>query len=156
MTVWVARKEVEEAMLAKIKILLGSFGEEIQVSDESYIDMATAVSGSGPAYIFLTMEAMVDAAVHLGFPREIAVKLVTATLRGSVLYSQKSDETLTSLRNNVTSPGGTTASALYELERGGYRTVISDALWSAYRRALELGGQNPNVGPGRNKWDAKK
>jgi len=51
----------------------------------------------------------------------------------------------------VTSPGGTTASALYELEKGSYRTVVADAIWAAYRRALELGGQNPNVGPGRNK-----
>ena len=113
------------------------------------INYVISIIGSGPAYVFLTMEAMVDAAVHLGhisiniiitiitntiigFPRDIAVKLVTATLRGSVSYSQQSGETLTTLRNNVTSPGGTTASALYELERGGYRTVISDALWYYY------------------------
>lgn len=98
------------------------------------------------------MEAMVDAAVHLGFPRDTAAKLVTATIKGSASYAQSSSDDITTLRSNVTSPGGTTASALYELERGGFRTVVADAVWAAYRRALELGGNNPNVGPGRNKF----
>jgi pyrroline-5-carboxylate reductase len=79
------------------------------------------------------------------------VKLVISTLKGSASYAQQSPETIGTLRNKVTSPGGTTASALYELERGGFRSVVADAIWSAYRRALELGGNNPNVGPGRNK-----
>ena len=87
----------------KARVLLKSIGEQIEVKDESYLDMATAVSGSGPAYVFLVMEAMVDAAVHLGFSREIAVKLVVATIRGSASYAKESGETLTTLRNNVSS-----------------------------------------------------
>ncbi len=96
------------------------------------------------------MEAMIDAAVHLGFPRHVASKLVIATIRGSASYALHSSDHSAKLRNSVTSPGGTTASALYELERGGFRTVVADAIWAAYRRALELGGNNSNVGPGRN------
>jgi pyrroline-5-carboxylate reductase len=95
------------------------------------------------------MEAMVDAAVHLGFPRDTAVRLVSTTIRGSATYALKSPETIPQLRANVTSPGGTTASALYELEKGGFRTCVADAVWSAYRRSLELGGTCSNVGPGR-------
>lgn len=151
-TVWTATKETPPQLLEKAKALFNTFGDEIEVSDEAYLDMATAVSGSGPAYVFLTMEAMIDASVHLGFPRETAIKLVTATIKGSAVYSQQSKDNLTTLRNNVTSPGGTTASALYELERGNFRTVIADGIWAAYRRSLELGNKNPNVGPGRNKF----
>jgi pyrroline-5-carboxylate reductase len=150
-TVWTATKKVPEELLDKARNLLGSIGEQVEVTDESYLDMATAVSGSGPAYVFLTMEAMIDAAVHLGFPRDTAVKLVTATIRGSASYAMQSPESISALRNNVTSPGGTTASALYELERGGFRTVIADGIWSAYRKALELGGNDSNVGPGRSR-----
>lgn len=97
------------------------------------------------------MEAMTDAAVHLGFPRAMAEKLVFATIKGSAIYAQKSEAHTAKLRNSVTSPGGTTASALYALERGGFRTVVADAIWAAYRRTLELGGQNSNVGPGRSR-----
>jgi pyrroline-5-carboxylate reductase len=102
------------------------------------------------------MEAMIDAAVHLGFPRDIATKLVFTTIKGSAIYALKSEDHSARLRNSVTSPGGTTASALYELDRGGYRTVIADAIWAAYRRTLELGGHDPNVGPGRNKHPGGK
>ncbi len=98
---------------------------------------------------------MIDAAVHLGFPRDMATKLVISTIKGSASYALKSDDHTARLRNSVTSPGGTTASALYELDRGGFRTVVADAIWAAYRRALELGGQDPNVGPGRNKYTPK-
>lgn len=154
MTVWTATESTPANVVDMTRTLLNSIGEQIEVSDEKYLDMATAISGSGPAYVFLTMEAMIDAAVHLGFPRETAVQLVTATIRGSASYAKQSSDhsSISSLRNNVTSPGGTTASALYELERGGFRTVVADAIWAAYRRALELGGSNPNVGPGRNKY----
>lgn len=156
-TVWTATHETPREEVRKARELLGSVGEQIEVKDESYLDMATAVSGSGPAYVFLTMEAMIDAAVHIGFPRETAFKLVTATIKGTATYAQSSKADITVLRSNVTSPGGTTASALYELERGGFRSVIADGIWAAYRRSLELGGNNPNVGPGRSKYnDTKK
>jgi pyrroline-5-carboxylate reductase len=101
----------------------------------------------------LTMESMIDAAVHMGFPRDMATRLAINTIRGTASLALQSEEPLTVLRNNVTSPGGTTASALYALERGGHRTVIADAIWAAYRRARELGGKDPNVGPGRNSWE---
>jgi len=102
-------------------------------------------------YVFLTVEAMVDAAVHMGLPRAMATRLVNKTIKGSVVYAQSSGHSVSTLRNNVTSPGGTTASALYQLEKGGYRTVMADAVWACYRRALELGGDDSNVGPGRTK-----
>jgi len=119
------------------------------VDDESYIDMATSISGSGPAYIFMLMESMIDAGVHMGFPREKAQALVYQTMLGSTLYAMESKEHPAILRNRVTSPSGTTASALYELENGKFRTVIKDAMWACYRRSLEMGNQDSNVGPGR-------
>jgi pyrroline-5-carboxylate reductase len=122
------------------------------VDDESKIDMATSISGSGPAYIFLLMESMVDAGVHMGFPRDQALKLVYQTMLGSTLYAMQSNEEPAILRNRVTSPSGTTASALYELENGKFRTVIKDAMWACYRRSLEIGGtpdSTTNVGPGQ-------
>jgi len=153
-TVWCSTPQSPSELVEKAGVLLNAMGQQIQVSDESYLDMATAVSGSGPAYIFLVMESLVDAAVHLGFPRDTAEKLVTQTIKGSAAYAQKSNMSVSELRYNVTSPGGTTASALYALERGGFRTVCSDAVWAAYRRALELGGRDPRVGPDRNKFNS--
>ena len=123
------------------KSILGALGEEVFVEDENYLDMATALSGTGPAYVFLFMEAMVDAGVHLGFPRRIAEQLVTQTLLGSVdYYKTRTDPIhLARMRNEVTSPGGTSAEALYYLEKAGFRTAISRAIWAAYQRSKELG-----------------
>lgn len=149
MTVWYSSPDSDVDMVKVCKNIMESTGDAIKVSEEVYLDMATAVSGSGPAYVFLTMEAMIDAAVHVGFPRHIATRLVIQTLKGSVAYAEQSSSNIQELRNNVTSPGGTTASALYELERGGFRTVVADAIWAAYRRSLELGNVDSNVGPGR-------
>ena len=123
---------------------------QIFVDDEKYVDMATSISGSGPAYIFMLMEAMIDAGVHMGFPRDKATTLVYHTLLGSTLFAMETGEHPAILRNNVTSPSGTTASALYELENGRFRTVIKDAMWACYRRSLEMGGKESNVGPGRS------
>eukprot|EP01082_Thalassiosira_pseudonana_P015868 g13718.t1 g13718 contig9:260793-262146(-) len=117
--------------------------------DESFIDMSTSISGSGPAYIFLLMEAMIDAGVHMGFSRETATTLVHHTLLGSTKFAMETGEHPAVLRNSVTSPAGTTASAIYELENGKFRTVIKDAIWACYRRSLEMGGQSSQVGPGR-------
>ena len=103
--------------------------------------MATAVSGTGPTYVFLVMEALIDAAVHLGFPRHIAHDLVIETLEGSTLFAKQSGMHPAELRNMVTSPGGTSAAALHELESGRLRTVLSEAVWAAFRRTVELGDQ---------------
>ena len=119
------------------------------MDDESFIDMSTSISGSGPAYIFLLMEAMIDAGVHMGFSRETATTLVHHTLLGSTKFAMETGEHPAVLRNSVTSPAGTTASAIYELENGKFRTVIKDAIWACYRRSLEMGGQSSQVGPGR-------
>eukprot|EP01125_Pyxidicula_operculata_P014315 TRINITY_DN4766_c0_g1_i3.p1 TRINITY_DN4766_c0_g1~~TRINITY_DN4766_c0_g1_i3.p1 ORF type:complete len:313 (+),score=23.09 TRINITY_DN4766_c0_g1_i3:245-1183(+) len=150
MTVWTCTNSLDEKQREKAKKFISSFGEEVFVDNEDYLDMATALSGSGPAYIFFQMEAMIDAGVHMGFPRHIATKLVHQTMLGSCLYAMQSNKHVAELRNDITSPGGTTASAIYDLEKGSFRTVISDAVWAAYRRSLELGGKSSQVGPGRS------
>jgi len=140
-TVWTSSARVNAEQLEMARQILGALGEEIFVEEETYLDMATALSGTGPAYVFLFMEAMVDAGVHLGFPRRIAEKLVEQTVRGSVEFYRKNEDSihLARLRNQVTSPGGTTAAALYFLEKAGFRTAISRAIWAAYERTRELG-----------------
>lgn len=140
-TVWTASPEVNEEQRKMAAKILGALGQEVYVEEESYLDMATALSGTGPAYVFLFMEAMVDAGVHLGFPRRIAEQLVAQTVRGSVDYYTNRDDPvhLARLRNQVTSPGGTSAAALYYLEKAGFRTAISRAIWAAYERSRELG-----------------
>jgi pyrroline-5-carboxylate reductase len=139
-TVWTATEGVREGQRAEALEIMLALGEEVYVEEESYLDMATALSGTGPAYILLFMEAMIDAGVHLGFSRRIAEKLVYQTVIGSALYARRSGMHQAALRNQVTSPGGTTAEALYHLEKGGFRTVLSRAIWAAYVRATQLGG----------------
>jgi len=139
-SVWTATREVPEAQRQQARLLLSALGKEIYVDDEDYLDMATALSGTGPAYIFLFMEAMVDAGVHMGFSRAVAQELVIQTMRGSVEYAAQSGEHPAVLRNQVTSPGGTSAEALYQLEKGSLRTVVARAIWAAYQRSVSLGG----------------
>jgi pyrroline-5-carboxylate reductase len=139
MTVWYATPQVGELQRRQTAQLLGSLGKELQVEDEKFVSMATAVSGTGPAYVFLVMEALIDAAVHLGFPRHIAHDIVIETLLGGTLFAQASGDHPAQLRNMVTSPAGTSAAALHELEKGRLRTVLSEAVWAAYRRTEELG-----------------
>ena len=138
-TVWAASKEVTEEQQDMARKLLGAMGEEVFVEDESYLDMATALSGSGPAYVFLFTEALIDAGVHMGFSRRISEQLVLQTIKGSVSYYHNAERHPATLRNQVTSPGGTSAEALYYLEKAGFRTAISRAVWAAYQRSLELG-----------------
>ena len=141
MTVWYATPETTEEQRAQAAALLGALGAELEVDDEKFVAMATAVSGTGPTYVFLVMEALIDAAVHLGFPRHVAHDLVIETLEGSTLFAKQSGMHPAELRNMVTSPGGTSAAALHELESGRLRTVLSEAVWAAYRRTVELGDQ---------------
>jgi pyrroline-5-carboxylate reductase len=138
-TVWMASPSVSTEQREHAKLLLQALGEEVEAKDEDELDMATAISGTGPAYVFLFMEALVDAAVHLGFSRQVAEQLVTQTVRGSVDYYRASPNHLARLRNQVTSPGGTSAEALYYLEKAGFRTAISRAVWAAYQRSAALG-----------------
>jgi pyrroline-5-carboxylate reductase len=140
-TVWYATPETTEDQRTQAGALLGALGHQLEVDDERMVAMATAVSGTGPTYVFLVMEALIDAAVHLGFPRHIAHDLVIETLEGSTLFAKQSGMHPAELRNMVTSPGGTSAAALHELESGRLRTVLSEAVWAAYRRTVELGEQ---------------
>ncbi len=148
MTVWTATPEVTPEQRAQAQAILGALGVELFVGDEGYLDMATALSGTGPAYIFMFMEALVDAGVHLGFSRRVSEQLVFQTMRGSLEYAAQSGKHVAELRNQVTSPGGTTAAALYHLEKGGLRTVLSRAIWAAYQRSVELGQGEKVKGPG--------
>ena len=141
MTVWYATPETTDEQRAQAAALLGALGAQIEVDDEKMVAMATAVSGTGPTYVFLVMEALIDAAVHLGFPRHVAHDLVIETLEGSTLFAKQSGMHPAELRNMVTSPGGTSAAALHELESGRLRTVLSEAVWAAFRRTVELGDQ---------------
>jgi pyrroline-5-carboxylate reductase len=138
-TVWTATAEVTQTQLNQTTAILGALGEEVRVAEENYLDMATALSGTGPAYVLLFMEAMIDAGVHLGFSRRIAERLVVQTMLGTVEYARQSPRHPATLRNEVTSPGGTSAEALYYLEKGSLRTVLARAIWAAYQRSLALG-----------------
>jgi pyrroline-5-carboxylate reductase len=141
MTVWYATPSTTAEQRTQAAALLGSLGAQLEVDDEKMVAMATAVSGTGPTYVFLVMEALIDAAVHLGFPRHVAHDLVIETLEGSTLFAKQSGMHPAELRNMVTSPGGTSAAALHELESGRLRTVLSEAVWAAFRRTVELGDQ---------------
>ena len=138
-TAWATTPEVDERQRERARAILGALGEELLVDDEELVDMATALSGTGPTYVFLLMEALVDAGVHLGFSRRVAEELVLRTVEGSALFARKSGRHLAELRNMVTSPGGTSASAIYQLEKGGLRTILSKAVYAAYQRTRELG-----------------
>jgi pyrroline-5-carboxylate reductase len=138
-TVWTSSSSVSSAQAELARQVLSALGQEIFMEEEYYLDMATALSGTGPGYVFLFMEALIDAGVHMGFPRRIAEQLVTQTILGSVSYYEKIGIHPAQLRNQVTSPGGTTAEALYYLDKAGFRTAISRAVWAAFERSQELG-----------------
>ena len=140
MTVWTATEAVTAAQRDQTGALLGALGKHLYVGDEAFLDKATAVSGSGPAYVFLLIEALIDAAVHLGWSRAAAHDMVIQTVLGAAVYARETALHPAELRNRVTSPGGTTADAIYQLEEGGFRTVLSKAVSAAYRRSVELGG----------------
>lgn len=138
-SVWTATYEVMDAQKRQAQAILQALGEEIYVNDERYLDMATALSGSGPGFVFMFIEAMVDVGVRMGFSRAQAEKLVLQTIKGSVAYALESGEHPTVLRNQVTSPGGTTAAGLHVMEQHGFRNAVSEAVWAAYQRSIELG-----------------
>jgi len=136
--VWIATDAVSGEQRGQAEAILQAMGKAIYVHDERQLDMATALSGSGPAYVFLVMEAMVDAGVRLGFARPIAEQLVIQTVLGSARFAAQSDKHLAELRSMVTSPGGTTAEALYRLEKGAVRAVIGEAIAAAYEKSCLL------------------
>lgn len=147
MTVWTATAEATPEHREQARTILSALGKELYVADEVFLDMATAISGTGPSYVFLFMEALIDAAVHLGFSRTDARTLVLQTVRGTAIYAEQSASHPAEMRNLVTSPGGTSAHALYQLEKGAFRTVLSKAVWAAYQRSVSLAALNSAVRP---------
>ena len=141
MSVWYGTAAVDDARRAQVRAALAALGEEIEVENEKYVDMATALSGTGPTYVFMMMEALIDAGVHMGFPRRLAEQIVLQTVSGSVDFARYSGKHMAELRNMVTSPGGTSAEAIYHMERGGMRTVLSDAAFAAYKRTQTLSAE---------------
>jgi pyrroline-5-carboxylate reductase len=140
MTVWTAAPELSERGRASVADLLGSMGREIYVGDEKYLDMATALSGSGPGFIFLFLEALIDAGVHIGLRRDVASDLAVQTLFGSAMLARETGKHPAELRNMVTSPGGTTAEGLKAFEEAGLRGTVMGAIEAAYERAKDLAG----------------
>lgn len=128
---------VEHLELAKK--ILGAVGV-VRVMDESLLDALTAVSGTGPAYVFLLAEALSEAAMREGLPRDVAEKFVHQTIKGAGHLLTSTDKSPARLRYEVTSPGGTTAAAMHILEEKGFRALVEDAVRAAAERSRELGG----------------
>jgi len=141
MTAWTSSSAVNELQEQQVCALLEALGKTVRVENERQIDMATALSATGPTYIFLVMEALIDAGVHMGFSRHVSQELVQQMILGSVLFARESHKHPAELRNMVTSPGGTSAEAIYQMEKGSLRTVLSKAVWAAFQRAEALGGK---------------
>jgi pyrroline-5-carboxylate reductase len=141
MTVWTATVGVSKQQNETARSILGALGEEMYVSGEKYIDMATAVSGSGPAYVFLVIEALTDAGVHIGLPRDMAEKMVIQTVLGSARSVKATGRHPAELKNKVTSPGGTTTEGLLQLESGGLRSLLLRAVIAAYEKSKSLGAK---------------
>ena len=138
-TAWTSSTSVNENQESQVRAMLEALGKAVRVENERQIDMATALSATGPTYIFLVMEALIDAGVHMGFSRHVAQELVHQMMLGSVLFARESHKHPAELRNMVTSPGGTSAEAIYQMEKGSLRTVLSKAVWAAYQKAELLG-----------------
>jgi pyrroline-5-carboxylate reductase len=138
-TGWTATAQVTEKQKDSARSILGALGKEIYFADEKYLDMVTAVSGSGPAYVFLLAEALIEAAVKVGLPLKEAEGLVTQTMLGSAQLLVQSGQPPIELRRNVTSRGGTTEAALKVFENGGFAELVAKAIRAACKRAEELG-----------------
>ncbi|NYI99505.1 pyrroline-5-carboxylate reductase [Nocardioides thalensis] len=134
-----AGSHCDEAHLAEAESLMASVGRVVRVPEKQQ-DAVTAISGSGPAYVFFVVESMIEAGVHLGLPRATAHELAVQTLVGSAAMLKETGEHPTVLREQVTSPGGTTAAALRELEVHRVRAAFLAALEAARDRSRELAG----------------
>jgi pyrroline-5-carboxylate reductase len=140
MSAWTATPEVTDRQKSWARSILGVMGKEIYFDDEKYLDMVTAVSGSGPAYFFLFVESLIESAVHIGLTRDVAEQLVLQTMLGSGHLIQKTGQSPAELRRMVTSPGGTTATALQQFEEGKFSNLVRQAVTAAFNRSKELGG----------------
>ncbi|MEA1958531.1 MAG: pyrroline-5-carboxylate reductase [Chloroflexota bacterium] len=138
-TAWIASTDVTPDQMEAARGILEALGREIFVPDEEYIDMATAVSGSGPAYVFYMIEGLIEAATRIGLPGDIAGELALETVLGAARLARQTGQGPEELRIMVTSPGGTTAAGLEQLEKGNFIELISRAVAAAHKRAKELG-----------------
>ena len=139
MSVWTAAPEVPGAKIEATRRMLQTLGAELYVADEKLIDMATALSASGPAYVFMFIESLIDAGVYLGMPRETARQLALETVLGSARLVKESGRHPAELKDMVTSPAGTTIEALLRMERSGFRASVLEAVIAAYDRSVALG-----------------
>ncbi len=129
---------VSDEDVDKGKQIFDAVGKSV-VLNEQYIDSVTGLSGSGPAYVFTFIEALIDAGIKTGLARDAAETLVLQTISGSVKLLQKKKEHPAVLKSQVTSPGGTTIAGLHVLEKNGFRGIIMDAVEAATKRSIELG-----------------
>ena len=141
-SVWTATPETPTERVEETRELLQAIGKEVYVPSEKYVDMATGLSGSGPAYVFLFIEALTDAGVHIGLSRDVAATLATQTVLGSAQLLQQTGRHPAELRNAVTSPGGTTAEGLMAMESARFRAAIMEGVEAAYEKAVELGEED--------------
>lgn len=139
MTGWTALPGASEAGREAARAVFGAMGKEAFVPEEKYLDMVTGLSGSGPAYVFLFIEALADAGVHVGLPRDLATTMALQTVLGSARYMEHAKRHPAELKNQVTSPAGTTAEGLRELEAHGLRAAVLEAVIAAYERSKALG-----------------
>jgi pyrroline-5-carboxylate reductase len=142
MTVWTSSPQVSETAREGSRQIFTALGKEAYVPDERYLDMATALSGSGPAYVFLFIEALTDAGVHVGLSRELASTLALQTVLGAARYADSAGKHPAELRAQVTSPGGTTAAALRAFEAAGFRSAVLEAVIAAHEKSRALGEGN--------------
>ncbi len=139
MSVWTASDETTAEQRELVASVLAVLGKVEYVEAEHYMDMATALSGSGPGYVLLFLEALIDAGVHIGLARPQAETMAKQTLLGTAVLAEQSESHPAELRNMVTSPGGTTAEGLLELEAGGLRAMVANAVVAAYEKSKALG-----------------
>jgi pyrroline-5-carboxylate reductase len=136
---WMATPAVSAEQKGMARAVLRAIGTELEVDREGYLDMVTAVSGSGPAWVMLAAEAMIDAGVQIGLRPDWARELVYQTFSGSIALARETGKHPAELRNLVTSPGGTTAAGLAAMERAGLRAALAAGIVAAYERSLALG-----------------
>ena len=141
MTGLMARATVSADDKALVERVVRTTGELVWVIRETDLDAVTALSGSGPAYVFYFLEAMRDAGARMGLPAEVAQQLAVGTFIGAATLAQRSTDPLQTLRERVTSKGGTTYAAISSMEASGIKTLFEDALKAAQARAAELGAE---------------
>jgi pyrroline-5-carboxylate reductase len=139
-TAFAANPEATEADRAAARALFEAVGTVWEAPREELLDAVTGLSGSGPAYVFVLLEALADAGVRVGLPRDAAGTLATQTVLGAARLALETGRHPAALRDQVTSPGGTTIAGLERLEAAGFRSAIHDAVEAATRRSRELGG----------------